>query len=185
MKIAIQITSIFIFRWQIFDKIFSNYYCSTTYYTNIPHWLSHISCRSADLTPGKQPRPVLSHSRSNRTIDHSLNKSLYLKTHLRPLKLIPRWISPVIAYNFSVWYAEHRDNALVLSSNTWNVWYLTGRTKVSQDHLAVIVPARTFTFNDEATRFGRDTIPGFYPVDLISHGALSYQPRKTLLLIRE
>lgn len=27
MKIArIQITSIFIFRWQIFDKIFSNYY---------------------------------------------------------------------------------------------------------------------------------------------------------------
>lgn len=35
MKIVIQITSIFIFRWQILDKIFSNYYCSTTYYFSI------------------------------------------------------------------------------------------------------------------------------------------------------
>lgn len=61
--------------WQNFFKLLlvATYYFSDT---NIPHWLSHISCRRADLTPGRQPRPVLSHSRPNRTIDHSLNKPL-------------------------------------------------------------------------------------------------------------
>lgn len=163
VKIAIQTASIFIFRWQIFDKIFSNRHCCNMLFFSIRAFhTGHRGTRwrRADLTHPENSHdlPVLSHSRRNRTIDHSPNKSLSISLPQNS----PSSPQTHLTMNFtgnSVQFLLHLASPsieITLSSNTWNVWYLTkGRAKVSQDHLAVIVPARAFTFDDEATRFGR------------------------------
>lgn len=82
-KLLIHIASIFLSN--IRQNFFSNYYCCNRLLlvTNTfhEHWLSYTPFRRADLTPGKQPQPVLS------PFTTKPNNRPFTKQHFYPFSL--------------------------------------------------------------------------------------------------
>lgn len=198
-KLLIHIASIFLSQLtNIRQNFFSNYYyycCNRLLLdsTNTfhEHWLSYIYLPE-ERTSHPEDNHDLSfpHSRPNRTIDHSLNNTSPSISPPRKSPSVP-WNSShgefLIAHSFSpFWHAEHRDNAL--SRYRRNVWYLTGRGKVSEDHSAVIVPARHFHFprrRSGSIRPRYDSIRFLPARSNFARRAFLPTEEKPLLLIRE